>query len=309
MVANHLFDPTPGVSEQISSKLLRILAPNPSPMTFRGTNTYLLGEKSLALIDPGPDSETHFNAIMGSIKRDQRISHIMVTHSHIDHSPLAKRVSEQTSAPILAFGSSLTGKSLIMSKLTDLGGGEGLDHNFIPDIVLKDGDITTGDGWTLEALHTPGHLGNHLCFCWKERNVLFSGDLVMGWATSMVSPPDGDLTDFMDSILRLMKRENDVLYYPGHGAPIKNPKKRLEDLFVHRKKRESEILSALQQGLNTVYQITKKVYADLDSKLISAAQRNVLAHLIDLTSRNLCSVRGPITPKAKFIFKELKDLL
>ena len=294
------FNSKVGVPEQVFPDLKRILAPNPSPMTYWGTNTYLLGRTELALIDPGPDNQNHLDAIMKSITKEQRITHIFVTHSHIDHSPLSKRISDITSAPILAFGDSSAGKSSVMSLLNGLGGGEGLDYNFVPNITLRDRDLTEGDSWTIEALHTPGHLGNHLCFSWVEQNCIFSGDLVMDWATSMVSPPDGDLTDFMNSISHLMKRENDRIYFPGHGAPIYNPPKRLRELFDHRKKRETEILTALSLGLNTVGKITKKVYKDLDPNLMSAAERNVLAHLIDLVSRNLCEVDGKLTQKAKF---------
>ena len=300
---NSLINPSVGLPEELHPDLIRILAPNPSPMTFQGTNTYILGKKELAIIDPGPNCEAHLKAILKSIKHDQKISHIFVTHSHIDHSPLAARLANLTAAPILAFGNSLAGKSLVMNRLSELGGGEGLDDNFIPDVILKDGQTTHGKDWTIEAIHTPGHLGNHLCFNWIEKHFLFSGDLVMGWASSMVSPPDGDLTDFMSSLKKLMLRKNDLIYFPGHGDAVYNPSERLKGLYAHRKKREAEILSALELGLSSVTNITNKVYTDLNPKLIDAAKRNVLAHLIDLTSRNLCVVEGSITLKSNFVSK------
>ena len=269
-------------------------------MTFWGTNTYILGTNELAIIDPGPAVQSHFDAIMSSLNKNQSITHILITHSHIDHSPLAKQLSERTSAPILAFGESSAGKSTIMTNLKNLDGGEGIDYDFKPDVTLNDNQILKNKEWCIKSLHTPGHMGNHLCFSWEGESILFSGDLVMGWATSMVSPPDGDLTDFMNSIKSLQLRSPDKLFFPGHGAPIENPSLRLQELYEHRKKREGEILSALETGLATISEITESVYADLDKRLITAAKRNVLAHLIDLTSRKICEVSKEITTNSRF---------
>ena len=300
MSNNSSFNPPSGISEDIYPNLKRIIAPNPSPMTFWGTNTYILGTNELAIIDPGPAVQSHFDAIMSSLNNNQSISHILITHSHIDHSPLAKQLSERTSAPILAFGESSAGKSAIMTNLKNLDGGEGIDYDFKPDVTLNDNQILKNKEWCIKSLHTPGHMGNHLCFSWEGENILFSGDLVMGWATSMVSPPDGDLTDFMNSIKSLQLRSPDKLFFPGHGAPIENPSLRLQELYEHRKKREGEILSALETGLATISEITESVYADLDKRLIIAAKRNVLAHLIDLTSRRICVVSEEITTNSRF---------
>ena len=300
MSNNSSFNPPSGISRDIYPNLKRIIAPNPSPMTFWGTNTYLLGTNELAIIDPGPAIQSHFDAIMNSLNKNQSITHILITHSHIDHSPLAKQLSERTSAPILAFGESSTGKSAIMANLKNLEGGEGVDYDFKPDVTLVDNQILKNKELCIKSLHTPGHMGNHLCFSWEGENILFSGDLVMGWATSMVSPPDGDLTDFMNSIKSLQLRSPDKLFFPGHGAPIKNPSLRLQELYEHRKKREGEILSALETGLATISEITDYVYADLDKRLIIAAKRNVLAHLIDLTSRRICAVSKEITTNSRF---------
>ena len=300
MSNNSNFNPPSGISEDIYPNLKRIIAPNPSPMTFWGTNTYILGTNELAIIDPGPAIQSHFDAIMNSLNKNQSITHILITHSHIDHSPLAKQLSERTSAPILAFGESSTGKSAIMANLKNLEGGEGVDYDFKPDVTLVDNQILKNKELCIKSLHTPGHMGNHLCFSWEGENILFSGDLVMGWATSMVSPPDGDLTDFMNSIKSLKLRSPDKLFFPGHGAPIENPSLRLQELYEHRKKREREILSALETGLATISEITESVYADLDKRLITAAKRNVLAHLIDLTSRKICEVSKEITTNSRF---------
>ena len=300
MSNNSNFNPPSGISEDIYPNLKRIIAPNPSPMTFWGTNTYILGTNELAIIDPGPAVQSHFDAIMSSLNKNQSITHILITHSHIDHSPLAKQLSERTSAPILAFGESSAGKSAIMTNLKNLDGGEGIDYDFKPDVTLNDNQILKNKEWCIKSLHTPGHMGNHLCFSWEGESILFSGDLVMGWATSMVSPPDGDLTDFMNSIKSLQLRSPDKLFFPGHGAPIENPSLRLQELYEHRKKREGEILSALETGLATISEITESVYADLDKRLITAAKRNVLAHLIDLTSRKICEVSKEITTNSRF---------
>jgi glyoxylase-like metal-dependent hydrolase (beta-lactamase superfamily II) len=297
---NSSFNPPSAISEDIYPNLKRIIAPNPSPMTFWGTNTYLLGTNELAIIDPGPAIQSHFDAIMNSLNKNQSITHILITHSHIDHSPLAKQLSERTSAPILAFGESSAGKSTIMTNLKNLDGGEGIDYDFKPDVMLSDNQILKNKDWCIKSLHTPGHMGNHLCFSWEGESILFSGDLVMGWATSMVSPPDGDLTDFMNSIKSLQLRSPDKLFFPGHGAPIENPSLRLQELYEHRKKREGEILSALEKGLATISEITDSVYADLDKRLITAAKRNVLAHLIDLTSRKICIASKEITTNSRF---------
>ena len=300
MSNNSNFNPPSGISEDIYPNLKRIIAPNPSPMTFWGTNTYILGTNELAIIDPGPAVQSHFDAIMSSLNKNQSITHILITHSHIDHSPLAKQLSERTSAPILAFGESSSGKSTIMTNLKNLDGGEGIDYDFKPDVTLNDNQILKNKEWCIKSLHTPGHMGNHLCFSWEGESILFSGDLVMGWATSMVSPPDGDLTDFMNSIKSLQLRSPDKLFFPGHGAPIENPSLRLQELYEHRKKREGQILSALETGLATISEITESVYADLDKRLITAAKRNVLAHLIDLTSRKICEVSKEITTNSRF---------
>ena len=229
----------------LAAGLRCILAPNASPMTYTGTNTYLLGTRDIAVIDPGPPDDAHMTAILGALEANQRISHIFATHSHIDHSPLAMVLAQITGAKIHAFGPSRAGRAPVMASFSDLGGGEGIDETFMPDVPLSHGQTVEGSDWSLTALHTPGHMGNHLCFAWPQGEALFSGDLVMGWATSMVSPPDGHLTDFMTSLDMLAARDGDKTYYSGHGLPIADPAARVQELLSHRKMRESQILSLI----------------------------------------------------------------
>ena len=292
--------PKAGIPFQLEDGLSCVLAPNPSPMTYWGTNTYLLGTDSLAVIDPGPLDDIHLAALIAAIN-GRPVSHILVTHSHLDHSPLARAVSDATSAPILAFGDSFAGRSEIMKTLAatdELGGGEGVDLNFKPDVLLTSGDIIDGGGWQLTALHTPGHFGNHLSFLWG--NAAFTGDHMMGWASSLVSPPDGDLTDFMESCTVLANSDM-TRAYSGHGAPIQDAQSRLADLVSHRLGREAEILAALCNGPATPSDLTAHIYRDVPKPLLPMAQRNVLAHLVDLTQRGKASPIGPLSATAQYV--------
>lgn len=294
------FNPVAGKANNLSPGLRRILAPNPSPMTWRGTNTYIIGEGRVAVIDPGPALPAHFDAIIEATKGEV-IEMILVTHSHIDHSPLARPLAEATGAPVLAYGDSLAGRSDVMTDLVArgmTGGGEGIDTAFQPDHRLKDGEVVDGPDWSLQTLWTPGHMGNHLCFAWND--ALFTGDHVMGWASSLVSPPDGDLTQFMASCTRLAARQ-DRIYHAGHGAPITNPSQRINWLITHRLGRETQILAAMGESPATVPALTRAVYTDTPVALMPAAQRNVLAHLIDLLGRGLIKTGTPLSPDAEFI--------
>jgi len=266
---------------ELAKGLRRVLAPNPSPMTFKGTNTYLLGEKNLVIIDPGPDMPAHRQAIKEAIGSAQ-VRMIFVTHSHLDHSPLAAQLGSETGAPVLAFGDSLSGRSAVMSELAAAGfagGGEGVDPFFQPDRKVGDGEFFVNSEWQLEVIHTPGHMGNHICLKWGR--AIFSGDLVMGWASSLVSPPDGDLSDFMASCERLRARAPKVLY-PGHGAPVANPVERIEWLMSHRQDRTAALMSALSNESQDLSELTKIVYAGTPTELHAAASRNLFAHLVDL---------------------------
>ncbi|WP_170570594.1 MBL fold metallo-hydrolase [Ruegeria atlantica] len=295
------FNPPAGTAIELQLGLRRILAPNPSPMTFRGTNTYLLGTGELAVIDPGPLSESHLHAILDAVQPGQRISHIVVTHTHLDHSPLARPLAERTGAPILAFGGPEAGRSTVMTRLALdglAGGGEGIDTTFVPDIELPDGAQITGDNWQLEVVHTPGHLGNHIALAWGD--VCFTGDHVMGWASSLVSPPDGDLTDFMEACYRLRTRDWSV-FHAGHGAPIKDPAARLDWLIKHRQTREAQILSALEDRPGTARDLAKRIYVDTPAALLPAAERNVFAHLIDLVGKSQIAPEGKLSKDARFL--------
>ena len=294
------FNPPPGAAITLEPMLRRVLCPNPSPMTYRGTNTYLLGTNGLAVIDPGPENEAHLAAILAAVGPGQKITHILVTHSHLDHSPLSRALSRETGAPVLAFGDWQAGRSAVMQELADqglAGGGEGVDAAFHPDITLQDGEVVTGEDWSLKVIHTPGHYGNHISFAWGD--ALFCGDHVMGWASSLVSPPDGDLTDFMASCARL-RRDDWRVFHSGHGAPITDPAGRLDWLVSHRLGREAEILSALTGGPATAYALATRIYTELPAHFIGAATRNVFAHLVDLTVRRQVAPHPQLSADAEF---------
>ncbi|MEP2150551.1 MAG: MBL fold metallo-hydrolase [Roseobacter sp.] len=295
------FNPTIGLPIVLEQGIRRIVAPNPSPMTYRGTNTYLVGTRDLAVIDPGPKSEIHLQAILDAVEPDQKITHVIVTHTHLDHSPLARALSDQTGAPILAFGDAQSGRSAAMIALAAsgmTGGGEGIDTDFKPDQIVEDGDFINGSDWQLEVLHTPGHIGNHICLAWND--LCFTADHVMGWASSLVSPPDGDLTDFMGSCAKLEDRDWRV-FYPGHGEVIDAPIERLDWLIDHRLNREAAILELLEEAPATALELAKAIYIETPPALLGAATRNVLAHLIDLVGQTEVSAIGPISENAQFL--------
>ncbi len=294
------FAPPPGVAMELQPGLQRILAPNPSPMTYRGTNTYLLGARDVAVIDPGPLDDAHLQAILTALRPGQRISHILVTHSHLDHSPLAAPLAARTGAPVLAFGGPEAGRSAVMTRLAQqglAGGGEGIDTVFRPDIEVQDGAWIEGEDWKLEVIHTPGHLGNHIALAWGD--ICFTADHVMGWASSLVSPPDGDLTDFMAACRKLRARDWSI-FHAGHGAPITDPNGRLDWLIRHRQVREAQILTALEDTPATARQLAERIYTDTPAALLPAAERNVFAHLIDLTGKSKVSPDGPLSATARF---------
>ncbi len=293
--------PPVGEAEPLADGLQVVTAPNAGPMTFTGTRSYILGESEVAVIDPGPDDPAHLAALERALA-GRRVSHILVTHSHVDHSPLAARLGRQFDAPVYGFGSADAARSALMDELAqsgDLGGGEGIDNSFRPDILLADGDHVSGKGWGLEAIHTPGHLSNHLCFAWKGQGSLFSGDHVMGWASTLISPPDGDLTAFMQSLRKLQARAEDT-YYCGHGATLQEAQTMLAYLLAHRLGREEQIRGCLAEAPRDVRELTEIMYRDVDPMLHGAAARNVLAHLVDLYARGLVAVDGEFGANARF---------
>ncbi|MFT7059610.1 MAG: glyoxylase-like metal-dependent hydrolase (beta-lactamase superfamily II) [Pseudorhodobacter sp.] len=280
--------------------LRRILAPNPSPMTLHGTNTYMVGTGDVAVIDPGPDDAGHLATLLSALSTGERISHIFVTHSHLDHSALAHKLAAATGAPILGYGDAFAGRSdqmMQLSKQGHLAGGEGVDMDFRPDILLKDGQKTAHSDWSLEAIHTPGHMANHLSFAFE--GYLLSGDHVMGWSTSLISPPDGDMAAFMSSIERLLARSWQR-FFPGHGDAIEVPSQRMHTLRDHRQAREAAILRLLGQKPATPAEITRHLYQDVPVALLAAAERNVLAHLIKLHNQQQVTADPRLSPNALF---------
>ncbi len=281
-----------------AANIFRILAPNPSPMTYTGTNTYVVDNGEIAVIDPGPKIQEHYDNILEVIG-DKPVKYIFLTHSHIDHSPMAADLSIKYNTPVYGYGPSDAGLSPTMLKLISDGyesGSEGIDHNFHPDNLIKDGECFELNETSIIAIHTPGHMGNHVSF--QYGGVLFSGDHIMGWATSMVSPPYGDLTQFMASCF-LLKDKNISLILSGHGEPVDNPKERIEYLISHRLERERQIKSTLQHYSLNALEITEIVYVDVDKSLIPAATRNVFAHLLDLNERGFVEFEGIISETMK----------
>lgn len=279
-------------------RIQTIVAPNPSPMTLHGTNTYVIGPAPYVVIDPGPNNEQHLAAILAATQTN--VAAIYVTHSHLDHSPLATELSKRTSAPIIAFGNSQSGRSDLMQALAlsgDAGGGEGVDPNFAPDILAKDGQIFDHGNTKITAYWTPGHFGNHMCFGFE--NILFSGDHVMGWSTSMVSPPDGDLGAFMRSCQKLLNLPF-TTYLSGHGDVIQDGPARTRWIMDHRKTRESQIIETMIKNAASADEIAKKIYVDINPALMPAAARNVFAHLIDLQERGVISAAGPLSQNVRF---------
>lgn len=280
-------------------KLRCLTAANPTPLTGSGTNTYLLGSGEIAVIDPGPDLTGHLTAILGAVAPGERITRIIVTHAHRDHSALAPRLAEATGAEVLAFGTALSGRSPLMARLAPElpASGEGLDQDFRPDTLLADKDRISGPDWELVALHTPGHLGGHVCLALGD--TLFSGDHVMGWSTTLVSPPDGDMGAYMASLRRLQSGSW-RRFLPGHGNPVKDPTARMAELAAHRLGREGAILALLTESPARIPDLTRRIYRDTPVYLLPAAECNVLAHLVDLASRNLVAASPSLHPDALF---------
>ncbi|HEY8949676.1 MAG TPA: MBL fold metallo-hydrolase [Rhizomicrobium sp.] len=262
---------------RVSPLISRVVADNPGPFTFKGTGVYIVGGGDVAVIDPGPDDASHVDALKRALEGRQ-VTHILVTHTHSDHSPAAKPLKEWSGAKTYAFGPHGSGKLDDGVRVE-----EGGDMQFVPDVRVKDGEIVQGKGFTFECVFTPGHTSNHMCYALKEENALFTGDHVMGWSTTVVTPPDGDMAQYMASVKKLMARDDSVLY-PTHGAPVTNPKPFLAAYLEHRLDRERQILACIRDGLSTIPDMVARMYADVDKRLHPAASRSVLAHLIQLES-------------------------
>jgi len=282
---NRTPDFPPGEARAVSPLIRRIVAPNPGAFTFQGTGTYIVGRGTVAVIDPGPMIESHLQAILDAL-RGESVSHILVTHTHIDHSPLARPLQRATGAPVWGCGPHGRGRHEQGAKVE-----EGGDMEFAPDRQLAHGDAVDGAGWTLEAVFTPGHTANHMAFALAEENTLFSGDHVMAWSTSIVAPPDGSMGDYMASLDKLRAR-GETLFWPGHGGPVREPAKFMRALSHHRKLREAAIMKRLASGDRQIPEIVAAIYEGLDPRLKSAAGLSVFAHLEDLVAKGLATSDG-----------------
>ena len=278
-------DPPYGRTIALSPLIRRVLAPNSGPFTYTGTGTYIVGHGTVAMIDPGPDDPGHVAALLAATC-GETISDIVVTHTHRDHSPAAVAIKA-------ASGARVVGCAPLV--LNDQGprADAGFDSTYAPDLVLADGETIAGPEWTLHAVSTPGHTSNHLCFALTEERALFSGDHVMGWSTTVVAPPDGDMAAYLASLARLLERD-DRIYYPTHGEPVTRPKPLVRGLIAHRRTREAQILQALSEAPKTIEQMVATMYAAVDPKLHPAAGRSVLAHLIELCSNRRVVADGDV---------------
>lgn len=271
------FEVTPGEAMQLSPLVRRVLVNNPGPYTFKGTNSYIVGRGKVAVIDPGPDDEAHLEAVLAAVQ-GETVTHILVTHSHADHSPLARRLREATGAATLAYGPVEAPRS------AGLRLDASIDHDFVPDARLAEGDSVSGPGWTLEALFTPGHMSNHMCFALREEQALFAGDHVMAWATSVIAPPDGDMGQYFASLRKLLDRD-DRVYHPGHGPSKRDPLPLVRGYLAHRRMREEAIRARVEQGARSVSDIVAAIYADVDPRLHGAAALSTTAHLDHLVAQ------------------------
>jgi glyoxylase-like metal-dependent hydrolase (beta-lactamase superfamily II) len=276
-----------GRLERVAPGIRRIVARNPSPFTFRGTGTYVIGDGEVAVVDPGPDLDEHVAALLAGLSGEQ-VTHILITHTHSDHSPAAAALKAATGAPTYGFGPHAGGKR------GDPAVEEGGDWDFMPDVTVHDGDAIAGSGWRLEAVHTPGHTSNHLCFALPDQGILFSGDHVMGWSTSVIAPPDGEMSAYMASLDKLLDR-SDAVYWPTHGPAITEPQAHVRAFVAHRREREAGILECLAAGSERIDAIVDKLYVGLQPGLRRAAGRSVHAHLIDLAGRGIVESEGPPT--------------
>lgn len=272
-----------GTSDQLSPLIRRVVAHNPSAFTYLGTGTYIIGRGNVAVIDPGPLLDEHVDAIMAAIP-GETVSHILITHTHADHSPAAKPLKALTGAKTYAAGPH-------GGPLPDGPVEEDADRSFMPDVTVAHGDIIQGDDWSMECVFTPGHTSNHMCFALREEKVLFTGDHVMGWSTSVVSPPDGDMASYMAS-LRLLLERDDETYWPTHGPAITDPKPFVRAFIAHREDREATIMAQIKAGHATIPEMVPIIYAAVDKRLYPAAARSVFAHMLNLIDQGRVTCEG-----------------
>jgi glyoxylase-like metal-dependent hydrolase (beta-lactamase superfamily II) len=282
------FDLVPETVEEVVPGVRRMLADNPSPFTFKGTVSYIVGRGRVAIIDPGPLDEAHIAALLDAV-RGETVTHIFVTHTHRDHSPAVPRIKAATGAVVLAEGPHRPARPLHVGEAPRLDASN--DTDFRPDRALRDGEVIAGPGWTIEAVATPGHTANHMAFALKEADLLFSGDHVMAWSTPVVAPPDGAMSDYMDSLQKLARRSEPV-YLPGHGGAVRNAPRFVAHYIRHRQAREASILHRLAKGEADIPTLVRAIYIGLDPRLVKAAGLSVLAHLEDLVTRGLVVTEG-----------------
>ena len=308
-----------GRADQVSPLVRRVVAENPSKFTYLGTGTYLVGHGDVAVIDPGPLLDAHVDAIVAALEPGERISTILVTHTHSDHSPATVPLQDRVDAPSHGYGphgavpSDDKDDRIVFGdpeadgepkKNGEKDGDtdatktlrEGADTDFAPNVVLRDGEVVSGDGWTLQAVHTPGHTSNHLCFALREEGALFSGDHVMGWSTSVITPPDGDMVAFLAS-LRLLLDRDDVSYWPTHGPQITDPKELVRAYLAHRQERTDQVVAALRDGPATIVEIVPRIYAEVAKTLWVPAAMSTYAHLVQLVDEGEVVVDGGGPPK------------
>lgn len=282
------FDLVPGTAKEVAPGVRALCAGNASPFTFKGTVTYIVGRGQVAIIDPGPDDQAHIQALLGAV-RGETVTHIFVTHTHRDHSPAAAAVKAATGARVYGEGPHRAARPLHIGEANplDMAG----DSDFMPDLAVADAEVVSGPGFDIEAIATPGHTANHMAYALKGQNMLFSGDHVMSWSTSIVAPPDGAMSDYMGSLHRLATRSEDI-YFPGHGTTIRNATRFVQSYIRHREGREASILHRLTKGAADIPTLVRAIYIGIDPRLTGAAGLSVLAHMEDLVARGLVVTEG-----------------
>lgn len=285
---NKTLDLTPDTVDEVAPGVRRVMANNPGPFTFKGTVSYIIGRGKVAIVDPGPDDPVHVAALLNAV-RGETVTHIFVTHTHRDHSPAVPALRHATGATVYAEGIHRAARPLHIGEHNPLDSSG--DRDFVPDVYLKDGEVVEGDGWAVEAITTPGHCANHMAYALRNEKKLFAGDHVMAWATSIVAPPDGAMSDYMASLRKLAARP-EQLYFPGHGPAVPDATRFVNYLILHRKAREDSILYRLGKGETDIPTIVRAIYIGLDPRLTGAAGLSVLAHMEDLVARGIVETDG-----------------
>ncbi len=286
----------PGECKRLSPLVRRIVANNPGPITFTGTCSYIVGHGRVAIIDPGPDQKEHIDALLDAV-RGETVTHILVSHTHKDHSPATRAIQAATGAPILGCSTHRAARPLALGEVNSLEAS--VDLEYAPAHELAEGDVVEGDGWKLVAVETPGHMANHLAFALPEEAALFSADHVMAWSTTVVAPPDGSMSAYMASLEKLRGRD-ETIYWPGHGGPVREPQRFVRALGHHRRLREASILNRLASGDRTIPDMVRAIYQGLKPALVGAAGLSVFAHLEDLVERGLVTADGPPTLTSQY---------